>query len=115
MAVTEVDVVVAFNEAINAQDLNALVELMSPDHRFVDSAGAVVEGRESCRTAWASFFVSFPDYRNVLDVIEVVSPGQVVASGTSFCAFEPLDGPARWHASVAEHVVAEWRVENPAD
>jgi ketosteroid isomerase-like protein len=110
----EADVVVAFNEAINAHDLEGLCFLMSSDHRFVDSAGGTVVGKESCRSAWASFFESFPDYRNVFDNVTVVAPGQVVADGRSECTFEPLHGPARWYATVVGRSIVEWRVEDPA-
>ncbi len=112
---SEAEVVVAFNDAINARDHDGVVSLMAPDHRFVDSAGAVVEGRQACSAAWASFFASFPDYRNVFESIGVVAPGQVVVSGRSTCAFEPLNGPARWHVSVAGGQVLEWRVEDLAE
>ena len=111
MGEPEVDAVVAFNEAINAQDLDGLCALMSADHRFVDSAGTAVVGREACHSAWASFFASFHDYRNVFDQITVVEPGRVVVDGRSECAFEPLRGPARWHATVARGLLVEWRVE----
>jgi ketosteroid isomerase-like protein len=40
-----------FVQAINRQDVDALAELMTPGHRFVDSLGAVVEGRETMRKA----------------------------------------------------------------
>jgi ketosteroid isomerase-like protein len=36
----DVGVVAAFNEAINAHDLDRLASLMTEAHRFVDSAGA---------------------------------------------------------------------------
>ena len=80
---------------------------MSPDHRFVDAAGGVVDGRQACSAAWASFFASFPDYRNVFESIRVVAPGQVVVSGRSACALAPPNGPARWHVSVADGQVVE--------
>jgi ketosteroid isomerase-like protein len=114
MGTPEEDLVVAFNEAINARDLDGLCALMSSDHRFVDSAGGTVVGRESCRSAWASFFESFPDYRNVFDRITVVAPGDVVVDGRSECSFGPLRGPARWHVTLAAGSVVEWRVEDPA-
>jgi ketosteroid isomerase-like protein len=103
----------AFNDAINAGDLDRLCALMSPDHRFVDSAGGTAVGRAACRSAWASFFDSFPDYRNVPEHIDVVEPGRVVIDGRSECSFEPLRGPARWHALVVDGAIAEWRVEEP--
>jgi ketosteroid isomerase-like protein len=111
---TAADLVVAFNEAVNARDLDGLCALMSVDHRFVDSAGGTVVGRELCRAAWASFFESFPDYRNVFDNITVIAPGRVVVDGRSECAFELLQGPARWHATVVAGSILEWRVEERA-
>ncbi|MCB1015301.1 MAG: nuclear transport factor 2 family protein [Acidimicrobiales bacterium] len=110
------DTVVAFNEAINARDLDRLVALMTPGHRFVDAAGGVVEGRDAGREAWRSFFESFPDYRNVFTAVAVRSPSEVVALGHSECTVEALRGPARWHAVVAGDLVDEWRVEDaPVD
>ena len=104
----------AFNDAINTQDLEGLCALMSTDHRFVDSAGGTVVGKDSCRSAWASFFDSFPDYRNIFDSITVLASGRVVVDGRSECAFEPLRGPARWYATVVDGSITEWRVEDPA-
>jgi hypothetical protein len=64
-AIDDVAVVTSFNEAINAQDLVRLDELMTEAHRFVDSAGATIDGRGACLDAWRGFFAAFPDYRNV--------------------------------------------------
>lgn len=114
-AVAAIDLVVEFNERINAADLDGLVSLMAPAHRFVDSAGGSVEGRDASAAAWASFFEAFPGYRNVFDSVTEVTPGVVVAEGRSECSFEPLDGPARWQAIVDGGLVTEWRVEDPAD
>lgn len=109
----DIAAVVAFNDAINAADLDTLVALMTPTHRFVDSAGGAVHGLEACRDAWAGFFESFPGYRNVFDSVVETAPGRVTAEGRSECTFEPLDGPARWHAVVVDGLLAEWRVEEP--
>jgi hypothetical protein len=40
----------------------ALAELTAPGHRFIDSLGAVVEGREKMRAGWAGYFRMVPDY-----------------------------------------------------
>lgn len=71
---TDVVLVHAFSDAINARDLARLEALMHPEHRFVDTAGTTVSGRPECLAAWAAFFTSFPDYRNVLERIDVVVP-----------------------------------------
>lgn len=114
MTQPEIGVIQAFNAAINSADLERLQALMSPNHRFVDSAGGAVEGRTESAAAWESFFESFPDYRNVFERVAVISSGRVVIEGHSECSFEPLDGPARWHALVDDGLVAEWVVEDPA-
>jgi ketosteroid isomerase-like protein len=106
------DVVVAFNDAINAGDLAQLEALMSDDHRFVDASGGEVRGRPACLDAWRGFFAGFPDYRNVFDHVEEVASGEVVATGRSECSDPRLDGPARWSASVVDGQVRRWQVDD---
>ncbi len=105
------DVVVAFNDAINTGDLARLEALMSDDHRFVDAPGGEVRGRTACLDAWRGFFAGFPDYRNVIDHVREVAPGEVVATGRSACSDPRLDGPARWSASVVDGQVLRWQVD----
>src|ERR1017187_1978646 len=62
------DVARAFVVAINRRDVDGLAEVMTPGHRFVDSLGNVVEGREAVRVAWVGYFRMVPDYR--IDVEE---------------------------------------------
>ena len=83
---------------------------MTDDHTFIDSAGAVLSGRDAVLEAWRGFFEAFPGYRNVW--AELTSRGDVLtATGRSVCANEPrLDGPAIWKATVRGDRVAEWRV-----
>src|SRR5579871_4859015 len=52
----------AFLRAINRQDVDRLAELMSPNHRFIDSLGNTTEGREKMRQSWAAYFRMVPDY-----------------------------------------------------
>ena len=106
----EFDVVRAFNDAINARDLDALTALMTDDHRFVDSDGAIVNGKAACTEAWRDFFAAFPDYRNVFDDMRSTTPGVVDNVGHSECSFAPLDGPARWRAEVRDGKVSLWQV-----
>ena len=108
-----VAVVLAFNEAINGRDLSALTELMTESHRFIDSAGATVDGRSACVRAWRGFFDSFPDYRNVFAEVAEVGDGVVLVRGRSECSFAPLDGPAEWRAVVLDTRVDVWQVSEP--
>lgn len=113
MGSSDIEIACAFNDAINARDPHRLELLMSADHRFVDAAGATVSGRSDCVAAWVSFFESFPDYQNVFESTKVTSPGVVCIDGFSTCSFEPLNGPARWYATITDGLVHEWRVADP--
>jgi ketosteroid isomerase-like protein len=109
-----VAVVCAFNEAINARNLAALADLMTEAHRFIDSAGATVNGKNACVEAWRGFFDSFPDYRNVFDDVEDIGDGVVLVRGRSECRFAPLDGPAEWRAVIRDARVDVWQVSESA-
>jgi hypothetical protein len=104
--------VLAFNEAINARDLEALGRLMHDQHRFVDSAGTAVAGKAACLQEWRGFFAAFPDYRNVFDSLSSDATGAVEVRGRSECAEPALAGPARWHAVVRDGLLLEWRVSD---
>lgn len=107
-------VVLAFNEAIDGRDLDALAELMTASHRFIDSAGATVDGRNACVAAWREFFESFPDYRNNFEDVADGGDGVVVVRGRSACSFASLDGPAEWRAVIVDDRVDVWQVSEPA-
>ena len=111
--VRDVDVVVAFNKAINTADLAALSGLMADNHRFVDSTGSVTSGKTACTAAWRGFFAAFPDYRNCFHSITDEGDGRVIAEGHSECSAAVLDGPAIWTAHVVDGFVTEWRVDDP--
>jgi uncharacterized protein (TIGR02246 family) len=108
----------AFVRAINRQDVEELVALMAPDHRFVDSLGNAVVGREKMRAGWAAYFRVVPDYSIAID--ESFCDGPVVlmlgtAQGT-FSADGTLKGENQWKTAVAlraqveNGLLAEWRV-----
>jgi ketosteroid isomerase-like protein len=108
----------AFVRAINRQDVAAIAEMMSPDHRFTDSLGNVFAGREKMRAAWAAYFRMVPDYS--LAIEEFYSSGPVVvmlglAQGT-YSADGSLKEENRWQTPAAVRaiveggLVAEWQV-----
>jgi ketosteroid isomerase-like protein len=108
----------AFLRAINRQQVDALVALMSPSHRLVDSLGNVVEGREKLREGWAAYFRAVPDYAVAIEETypserAVVMLG--VAQGT-FTRGGALHPENRWQTPVAvralveDGLVTEWRV-----
>ena len=51
----------SFVRAINRQDADAIAALMTEEHRFIDSLGTVVTGREAVRAGWRGYFRMVPD------------------------------------------------------
>lgn len=111
----DVAIVMAFNEAINARDPDALGRLMHEQHRFIDSAGATIEGKAACLQAWRGFFAAFPDYRNVFEDVRSDPTGAVQVRGRSESSTPALDGPARWRALVKDGLVVQWQVSDVGD
>lgn len=112
------EVVRAFVGRINAHDVDGLASLMTADHRFIDSLGQVVRGREAVRAGWGQYFGMVRDYRLLAD--EWLCDGLVVVLlGTAEGNYSP-DGalspgrswttPAACRAVVRGDQVAEWRV-----
>jgi ketosteroid isomerase-like protein len=107
-----------FVERINAGDVAGLAALMTEDHRFVDSLGNSVAGREAMRQGWVGYFGMVPDYRLVMD--DWFCEGSfVVMLGTASGTYSPdgsLNPENRWttptaiRAVIRENQVAEWRV-----
>jgi ketosteroid isomerase-like protein len=106
---TASEIATAFNERINARDVDGLSALMTDGHSFIDTEGAAVTGKAACMAAWRSFFSAFPNYRNVFE--RVIERGDtIVAIGRSECSDPRLAGPAVWTAKIADKRVSEWRV-----
>ena len=108
----------AFVRAINRQDVDGLAELMTPEHRFIDSLGNAADGREKMRSAWAAYFRMVPDYTVAIE--ETFFDGPVVAmvgvaQGT-YSAYGTLKPENHWstptafRAFIQEGLVSEWRV-----
>ena len=107
-----------FVEAINRHDVEALAALMSAGHRFIDSLGTTIEGRDKMRPGWTGYFKMVPDYEIAAD--ESYTNGAVVvllgiARGT-YSKDGYLAPENRWSTPVAIRVlieddsVIEWRV-----
>lgn len=108
----------AFIRAINRQDVDRLVELMSPAHRFIDSLGTVIAGREKMRGGWAAYFRMVPDYAIA---IEEFYPGDPVVvmlgiAGGTYTRDGSLHPENHWQTPIAiralveDGLVAEWCV-----
>jgi ketosteroid isomerase-like protein len=102
-------VALKFNEKINQQDLEGLAELMTDDHTFIDSDGAVTKGKDVMKKGWQEFFKRFPDYKNIFTCVTIQND-IVVMIGYSTCSYKPLAGPNVWTAKVLDGLLSEWRV-----
>jgi len=107
-----------FVRAINKQDLEAITGLMPEQHRFIDSLGRVLQGREKVRAGWVEYFRMVADYS--IEVQETFCKGPVavmlgVAQG-SYAVDGHLTMEDRWstpavfRAFVEDGKVTEWRV-----
>ena len=111
-------VALAFVDAINRHDVEALVALMTEDHCFVDGLGKVFRGRQQMKNGWIGYFGWFPDYSVKLD--QSLSQDNVVALFGFAQGTYAVNGklspeshweiPAAWKAVVRGGRIAEWRV-----
>jgi len=118
MSVFPEEVARAFVQAIHAHDMNALMQLMSDDHTFIDSLGNSVRGKETMRKGWEGYFSMVPDYTVSID--EICSMGDIVMIFGSASGTYTTDGkllpenrwktPAAFRATIQGDKVKEWRV-----
>jgi len=112
------EVVREFVAAINARDVHAIIERMTPEHFFVDSLGNRFSGA-AMRVGWQQYFMMVPDYW--IQIEEEISNGdEVILLGKAGGTYVARDGvlkaqnqwetPAAWRAVVVDGKVAEWRV-----
>jgi ketosteroid isomerase-like protein len=107
-----------FLELINDRNVDKLTEMMTEDHRFVDSLGGVVEGREAMRAAWRGYFAFCPDYwvsvEEMLQREDVVAvfgaAGGTIASNGVLLPENAWRVPAAWLARAENGLLSEWRV-----
>ena len=98
-----------FNEAINNQDIESLMALLTENHRFIDSENTVQTGTAKLREIWTDFFRYYPDYRNYFSTVRSVDE-VVTITGYTICLFKPLEGDALWRAVIENDKIAEWAV-----
>lgn len=118
MKTNEINVVCAFNDAINEGDVERLSSLMTKDHTFIDSTGNAVMGSEKMMEGWRGFFQMFPDYKNNIEGF-LQEGNTVMAYGSVCCTYNGNRGlvaenrikmPASWKAIVENNKIKEWRV-----
>jgi ketosteroid isomerase-like protein len=108
----------AFLRALNRQDVDAMTALMSPGHRFIDSLGAAVEGRDNMRKCWMGYFLMVPDYSLAIEETYVNGPVVLLlgaaqgtyARGGKLAQANAWRTPIALRAFVEDGLIAEWRV-----
>jgi hypothetical protein len=113
-----VDVIRDFIARINAGDVAGVIALLSPQHRFTDSEGAAISGRDALQSAWTAYFRMFPDYRIepetwLQDGETVVVLGYAAGTYAPSGRLEPANSwriPAAWRAVVRDTKVLAWQV-----
>ena len=115
---TPIEVVLQFEEAVNARNPDAICSLMAADGEFIDSLGNRIQGTEKLRVAWTGYFKMVPDYS--------ISHAEIFANGNTVAVFGSAQGtfakdgalakenfwktPAAWLAVVKNSRVAIWQV-----
>lgn len=95
-------------EAIDARDLDALADLMTSNHWFIDTGRNAMRGQRAARDAWDRFLREFPDYEIRIDDIDVRG-NDVLLVGHATCSEPKLTGPTIWEATIDDDRVALWR------
>jgi ketosteroid isomerase-like protein len=107
-----------FVKAINRQDLETLATLMPEEHRFIDSLGRVMVGRENVRAGWVEYFRMVADYSIELQETFIRGPVVVMlglaqgsfAKDGQLTELERWSSPAVFRAFIDDDKVKEWRV-----
>lgn len=115
---TPLQIAQAFVDRINHQDADGVAKLMTEDHRFIDSLGQIMTGRDTMRNGWQYYFAMVPDYKLTADSW-LTDSMVVVMLGTARGTYSP-DGvrsperkwscPAACRALICGALVAEWQV-----
>jgi hypothetical protein len=94
-----------FNECINNQDIEGLINLMTADHIFIDRDGNI---SKDMNNGWKRFFKECPTYKNFFTRID--SRGNIVIIlGYAIWSNESLEEDhSIWTAKIRDNLVAEW-------
>ena len=115
---TPLEVADAYVAAINSGKVNSLVDLMTPEHTFVDADGSEHVGRDQMRSGWQEYFDLVPDFRiEVSDRFEdrdtVILLGRASGTFVQYGELKPDNHwsvPAAWRLVVDSDLVAVWQL-----
>ena len=115
---SSLDVATKYVDRINAHDVQGMIDLMTPDHVFVDSLGAR-SARPGIEDGWRQYLSMVPDYAIRID--RTMSDGEtVVLIGEAGGTYVPAGGramaknrwstPSVWVAKSRGRRISEWRI-----
>jgi ketosteroid isomerase-like protein len=112
------DIIKEFVKQINNHNTEGIINLMAPDHTFIDSHGQAMKGKEELKKAWDMYFELFPDY--VINISGMVAGSDAVAvmghaSGTYKNIRDEKNSfywrlPAAWKVVVEKDKIKLWQV-----
>ena len=107
-----------FVDAINEHNVEKLHSLMTEDHKFIDSYGNEVSGKDKMRSGWIEYFHWFPDYN--IEITDLFIENNTIAAfgfaGGSFqgSKYNYLENyfriPAAWKVTVENDKIKLWQV-----
>ena len=106
-----------FVNAINEHDIDKMCSFMTDDHKFIDSHGNEVVGKETMKAGWIAYFQLFPDYK--IEIRELFLSNDTVAafglaSGTFQGSYNAKENywrlPAAWKAVIKNGKIYLWQV-----
>ncbi|MEZ4689679.1 MAG: nuclear transport factor 2 family protein [Ignavibacteria bacterium] len=107
----------SFIEKINDQDINGIIQLLSDDHKFIDSMGIVVNGKKEMKNAWKLYFKWFPDYEIIIkntlmtdDSVGIFGIAKGTFDTDELTPSDKFEIPAAWRAKVKDNLITEWQV-----
>ena len=107
-----------FVDAINEHNVEKLYSLMTEDHKFIDSYGNEVSGKDKMRSGWIEYFHWFPDYN--IEITDLFIENNTIAAfgfaGGSFqgSKYNYLENyfriPAAWKVTIENDKIKLWQV-----
>ncbi|MGZ3951181.1 MAG: nuclear transport factor 2 family protein, partial [Flavisolibacter sp.] len=67
-----------FAKAISGHDIDKICSLMTVDHKFVDSHGNEVIGKDKMKAGWTVYLQLFPDYQ--IEISDILANDETIAA-----------------------------------
>jgi ketosteroid isomerase-like protein len=114
----DIKIVKEFVENINRHDIASIGDLMAEEHKFIDSHGNIIYGKDNMTKAWEAYFDWSPDY--LIEITDIVESEKIIglfgfAEGT-YKGLRVKNNeyhwrlPATWKTVVSEGKVQLWQV-----